>query len=93
MKTLSERLAEYIPRGDGYNSEYAQTLTEAVDSLAAMCQWEQECEGEGTYHTDCRNSFELYDGTPAGHNFHFCCYCGGALVEKLWDEAAQEEQQ
>ena len=32
---LADRLESFIPRGDGYNSDYANTLTEAVEVLRA----------------------------------------------------------
>jgi hypothetical protein len=54
------------------------------------CEWEQEEDGFDIYHTQCGETFELGFGTPVGHEYEFCCYCGGVLVEKLWVKAAQE---
>ena len=38
---LVERLLSYIPDGDGYNSQYAKDLVEAVELLAAAPKAEQ----------------------------------------------------
>jgi hypothetical protein len=35
MNDIADRLEAFIPDGDGYNSEYAHTLQEAVDALRA----------------------------------------------------------
>ena len=32
---LADRIESFIPRGDGYNSDYANTLAEAVEVLRA----------------------------------------------------------
>jgi hypothetical protein len=36
--TLVERLRDLIPRGDGYNDEYAHTLCEAADEIERLQQ-------------------------------------------------------
>ena len=35
LNELADRLESFIPRGDGYNSDYANTLAEAVKVLRA----------------------------------------------------------
>ena len=35
MSDIADRLETFMPDGDGYNSEYANTLQEAVDALRA----------------------------------------------------------
>ena len=35
LNELADRLESFIPRGDGYNSDYANTLVEAVEVLRA----------------------------------------------------------
>ena len=58
LNDLADRLESFIPRGDGYNSDYANTLTEAVEVLRAKAapaevpyalrQWAMEDEPEST---------------------------------------------
>lgn len=58
VNELADRLESFIPRGDGYNSDYANTLAEAVEVLRAKAapaevpyalrQWAMEDEPEST---------------------------------------------
>ena len=58
LNDLADRLESFIPRGDGYNSDYANTLVEAVEVLRAKAapaevpyalrQWAMEDEPEST---------------------------------------------
>ncbi len=36
MNELIERIEDLIPKGDGYNSDYANTLAEAVDRIKEL---------------------------------------------------------
>jgi hypothetical protein len=46
MTDLADRLEAFIPRGDGYNSDYAITLTEAVEELRAQSAPAEVAQGE-----------------------------------------------
>ena len=58
LTELADRLESFIPRGDGYNSDYANTLAEAVEVLRAKAapaevpyalrQWAMDDEPEST---------------------------------------------
>ncbi|ENW20946.1 hypothetical protein [Acinetobacter haemolyticus] len=46
-----------------------------------ICNWKQDIDLD--WSTSCGVNFELFDviSKPSEHNFKFCCYCGGELVE------------
>lgn len=43
------------------------------------CLWQQTDDGQ--WETDCHNAFEFENGNPDENNFHFCCFCGGELIQ------------
>lgn len=47
------------------------------------CKWKEN--SDGYYETDCGNSFVLMDDTPSDNGMKFCCYCGCALQEELYN--------
>lgn len=59
------------------------------------CIWTQHDDDEWeTWETSCRQQFTLNEGTPKENRMAFCCYCGGALEERVAAEevAAEEEE-
>lgn len=58
------------------------------------CIWAQDGDGEQEWDTSCRKRFTLNEGTPKENRMAFCCYCGGALEERVAAEevAADEEE-
>ena len=45
-----------------------------------VCLWHNV---DGCWETTCGNAFEINDGTPAGNNMTYCCYCGGKVEEEI----------
>lgn len=54
-----------------------------------VCTWHQD--DDGHWHTDCKQIFTLFDGTPVENGFKFCPYCGKALAEKRFEYGGEEE--
>ncbi len=54
------------------------------------CDWQQTEDGQ--WETDCGQVFEVIDGKPSENKMNFCCFCGGAINEKQFTEAEDEEQ-
>jgi hypothetical protein len=69
MNDLADRLEAFIPRGDGYNSDYANTLTEAVEALRAQSAPAEVAQGEvvAWFTEDCKvdKSATTYDRETA----------------------------
>lgn len=56
------------------------------------CEWFYEGVAAGDYYrTTCGNYFQVFEGTPADNNMHFCCYCGGELIQAEADADSVEE--
>lgn len=45
------------------------------------CTWRED--EDGNWCTECGNIFVLDGAPPEEHGMLFCCYCGGALKQKL----------
>lgn len=64
-------------------------------SAEKTCNWSQndfddvDC---SVWHTDCKNSFCLSDGSPLENDMHFCCYCGKALTERHFTPEVEDAQ-
>ena len=43
------------------------------------CRWSQD--EDGNWKTSCGEMFIFLEDGPKENEFHFCCYCGGALTE------------
>ena len=48
------------------------------------CRW--TADDEGNWDTQCEQKHVLIDGGPKDNQMRFCCYCGGALVERPYRE-------
>ncbi len=48
------------------------------------CTWHED--DDGHWHTDCKQMFTLFDGTPVENGFGFCPYCGKELEEERYQE-------
>jgi hypothetical protein len=53
-----------------------------IDVQRSRCTWDED--EDGNWDTTCDNKFTLGDGTPKQNSMHFCCFCGGALSQKLY---------
>jgi len=47
------------------------------------CTWTED--ENGPWDTACGESYEINDGTPEDNNMAFCCFCGKALKQKLFE--------
>ena len=56
----------------------------------AFCVWHNDPETDNLWDTDCRQLFEIYDGTPTENGMEFCCYCGKPIREAI-DHARRVE--
>ena len=56
------------------------------------CEWSQDDEDSGKWDTSCRNSFWIDNGIPSENHMKFCCYCGKPLVERPYQEEAEEDE-
>ena len=50
------------------------------------CVWTED--SDGTWNTDCGNSFILNEGKPDDNNMNFCLFCGGVLIQNEFDDNA-----
>ena len=49
-----------------------------------FCGWkESEFSEYNIWETDCKNVFNIIDGTPKENNMQFCCYCGKKLKQMV----------
>jgi hypothetical protein len=48
------------------------------------CTWTED--DDGNWVTSCGDMYILITGTPGQHGLLFCCYCGGVLDEKRYEE-------
>lgn len=56
----------------------------------AKCNWTQDV--DGNWGTDCGNLHILIDGTPYDNEMGFCCYCGHAIDQVLYHDAAMSQE-
>lgn len=54
------------------------------------CVWHNDPETDNSWETDCRQLFEIYEGTPSDNRMAFCCYCGKPIREAI-DHARRVE--
>lgn len=52
------------------------------------CVWTQS--EYNLWETDCNGAFEVNDGGPYDNDMRFCCYCGGALIERPYEDAEDD---
>lgn len=52
------------------------------------CIWTED--QEGNWDTKCGDKHYLTAGTPFENSMHWCCYCGGSLLEELYGEQAND---
>lgn len=57
------------------------------DDVQQKCEWTED--SDGTWNTDCGNSFVLNEGKPDDNNMNFCLFCGGVLVQNEFDDNAR----
>lgn len=55
---------------------------------SGICTWHED--DDGHWHTDCKQIFTLFDGTPVENGFKFCPYCGKALVEEKFEYGGED---
>lgn len=68
LNDLADRLESFIPRGDGYNSDYANTLAEAVEVLRAKAAPTEPTEAVEVVGVVCVSRFR---NNPAMENVEF----------------------
>lgn len=56
---------------------------QSQDRVDASCTWHNDPETDNSWSTDCRQLFEIYDGTPTENKMGFCCYCGKPIREAI----------
>ncbi len=55
------------------------------------CVWTQS--EFDLWETDCSHAFQLNDGGPHDNDMRACCYCGGALVERPYEDAEDDDEE
>ena len=45
------------------------------------CKWEEDEDGDGLWHTGCKEIHILMEGTPTENKYKFCPYCGKEIEE------------
>ena len=60
---------------------------EVFDDVQQKCEWTED--SDGTWNTDCGNSFVLNEGKPDDKNMNFCLFCGGVLVQNEFDDKSK----
>lgn len=60
-----------------------------VKPMENVCTWHED--DDGLWHTDCKQMFTLFDGTPVENGFKFCPYCGKSLVEEKFEYEDKED--
>ena len=61
---------------------------QAAKQDVGECEWSED--ENGIYDTSCGGVFELMSGTPEENNFKCCCYCGGVLKQKLFEQPREQ---
>jgi hypothetical protein len=55
---------------------------DAAEGKIVNCTWNQDPDIEsGVWDTSCGEGFVLFESGPKENGFHYCCYCGGELIE------------
>ena len=49
--------------------------------MSESCKWHESDDETNCWHTDCGDTFQITEGSPADNNMRHCCYCGNPLVE------------
>lgn len=65
-----------------------QAEVERLKSDESACVWAED--QEGNWDTKCGDKHYLTAGTPFENGMHWCCYCGGSLLEELYGEQAND---
>ena len=61
---------------------------QAAKQDVGECTWSESEDGQ--YDTSCGGIFELTVDTPEENEFKFCCYCGGVLKQKLFEQLREQ---
>lgn len=86
---LADRLEAFIPRGDGYNSDYANTLTEAVEALRSVQS--AQVQGDGWIPVGERLPEIATDVLVYGLNHGSASYTVAGLFSGSWASQETEE--
>lgn len=65
------------------NTEQQRAALQPQDRGDAFCVWHNDPETDNSWDTDCRQLFEIYEGTPSDNGMAFCCYCGKPIRESI----------
>ena len=49
--------------------------------MRKICAWTRMDDESDSWDTACGNAFTIIAGTPHDNAMHYCCYCGGKLVD------------
>lgn len=57
--------------------------------MTKKCRWTENEKSE--WFTDCGERQGFFVGGPLDNSYLYCPYCGGAIVEKPYQESEEEE--
>lgn len=76
---------------DGFAASRAWQAFRDWCGPSRVCVWTQS--EFDLWETDCNGAFQLNDGGPHDNDMRFCCYCGGALVERPYEDAEDDDEE
>lgn len=63
----------------------AQRLREA-----RVCEWTED--SDGTWNSACGHAWVFTDGSPAGNECVYCCFCAGKIAQCSYQDEPDEDE-
>ena len=70
----------YHPGSDEYGYINKNTMIKVLVNKLP-CEWREDSNDYGLYHTSCENMYQVIEATPSENGFIFCPFCGKTLKE------------
>jgi len=86
MKRIHEELIQDITRQ--FPKMGYIYLPDCRCAETVVCNW--NIDADGVSHTQCKEAWICYEGTPKENGMNYCPYCGGILIQHEYVEETGE---